>query len=92
MSVCAHCIQMPNFYSAAGYKNSGLTEHLSHVEETGRPMSSLLPYTFKNACFLLQLVLWAAGELQCRWIWASLFFLPFVTAHLKSQEPEAQDE
>lgn len=54
-------------------------------------MSSLLPYTFKNACLLLQLALWAAGEGQHRWIWGFVIFSAFVTAHLKSQGPEAQD-
>lgn len=48
-------------------------------------------HLLKNACLLLQLAPQAAGEGQCRWIWASLFFSAFVTAHLKSRGPEVQD-
>lgn len=51
-------------------------KRLIHLEEIVTLMFSLLTYTFKNACLLLQLVLWAAGEGWCRWIWDSLFFLP----------------
>lgn len=86
------CTLHPNayFYSTAGYKNSGLTERLNHVEETGRPISFLLPYTFK--C----LFAFTTGSVGSWWVAVQInlgfvIFLPFVTAHLKSQEPEAQD-
>lgn len=75
--VCFYLCPSANFFIALQViKNSGLIYSLIHPQEIGRFTSSLLPYTFKNTCLLLQLALWAAGEGQHRWIWASLFFLP----------------
>lgn len=68
-------------------------------------MSLLLPYTFGKACLLLQLAVLTAGfggGGRGRWRGtaeggavqmdlAFVIFSDFVTAHLKSQQPEAQD-
>lgn len=74
--VCAHSIQI--FFSEIAQSVIKYRANLEFIplEKIGRLLSILLPYTFKNACLLLQLALSAAGEGQRRWIWASLFFLP----------------
>lgn len=66
-------------------------QSLIHLEEIGRLMSSLLPYTFKKCLFAFttgSVGSWGGGgQMDLSFV----IFSAFVTARLKSQSPEAKD-